>query len=55
MLSRLVYVNGTEEFVRVLYNLEAVVVVLDEYNRVVLVGKSLIRDIIKVGKDGKKK
>lgn len=54
MLKRVIYLNGSEEFVRLLYNLEACVVCLDASNKVVLVSKTIIKEIVSVLKDGKK-
>lgn len=54
MLKRVIYLNGSEEFVRLLYSLEACVVCLDASNKVVLISKTIIKEIVSVLKDGKK-
>ena len=54
VLRRLIYLDGTEEFVRVLYNLESTLVVLDSRDAVVLVNKTHVGDLVPVVKDKKR-
>jgi hypothetical protein len=46
MVYRLIYLNGHDEFIRVLYNLELVLVALDSSNSVILVNKTHVRDLV---------
>lgn len=57
MLRRVIYLNGSEEFIRLLYDLEAVVVGLDASNRVVMISKTIVKEVVGVvkGKGAKKK
>lgn len=57
MLRRVIYLNGSEEFIRLLYDLEAVVVGLDASNRVVMISKTIVKEVVGVvkGKGSKKK
>lgn len=51
MLRRVIYLDGREEFIRVLYDLESVLIGLSSTFRVVMISKMVIRDVVPLVKE----
>lgn len=51
MLRRVIYLDGREEFLRVLFDLESVLIGLSSTFRVVMISKMVIRDVVPLVKE----